>query len=74
MKRIFMQPWLEANERKRTYDTDIWYVNLANKLLPVVEKSPPLSSSEGDTTCANRSRSQPLYAGLCGTDWRLDDF
>lgn len=40
MKRIFMQPWLEANERKRTYDTDIWYVNLANKLLPVVEKSP----------------------------------
>ena len=34
-----MQPWLEANGRKRTCDTDAWYVSLANQLLPVIEKS-----------------------------------
>ena len=35
-----MQSWLEVNGRKHANDTDVWYVRLANELLPLVEKSP----------------------------------
>ena len=39
MKKIFMNSWLKANNRKRTNETDNWYVRLANELSPTIETS-----------------------------------
>lgn len=42
MKRlkIYMQSWLDAHDRVKVADTDKWYLDLANDLLPLVAESP----------------------------------
>lgn len=39
-KKIYMNRWLEANERQQTQPADGWYVDFANRLLPLIAASP----------------------------------
>ena len=38
MKKLYMQQWLDANGRRRTTPDDGWYLDLSNRLLPLVEE------------------------------------
>lgn len=38
-EKIFMQAWLDAHGRAKVEDTDQWYLDLANELLPLLEES-----------------------------------
>ena len=38
-KKIYMQLWLDFHGRTRVVESDQWYLDLANRLLPVVSKS-----------------------------------
>ena len=39
LQKIYRQQWMEAHPRMQSADTDQWYVDFANRLLPVFEKS-----------------------------------
>lgn len=38
-EKIYMQAWLDAHDRVRVEDTDKWYLEFANGLLPLLEES-----------------------------------
>lgn len=38
-KKIYMQAWLDAHGRVKVVDTDGWYLDFANQLLPLVAES-----------------------------------
>lgn len=39
-KKIYMNDWLTANARNQTQPADKWYVDFANRLLPLIDSSP----------------------------------
>lgn len=39
-EKIYMQSWLSVNERNKQTATDSWYLNFANRLFPLIDKSP----------------------------------
>ena len=38
-QKIYMQAWLDAHGRVKVVDTDGWYLDFANQLLPLVAES-----------------------------------
>ena len=43
-QKIYMKAWLDAHGRAKAVDTDEWYLDFANQLLPLVAEdavSPP---------------------------------
>ena len=39
LQKIYRQLWMEVHPRPQSADTDQWYVDFANRLLPLFEKS-----------------------------------
>ena len=39
LQKIYRQLWMEVHPRLQSADTDQWYVDFANRLLPLFEKS-----------------------------------
>ena len=38
-QKIYMQAWLDAHGRAKVVNTDKWYLDFANQLLPLVAES-----------------------------------
>ena len=55
LQKIYRQQWMEAHPRMQSADTDQWYVDFANRLLPVFEKS----ELTGQMIHKNRLRMNP---------------
>lgn len=48
-KKIYMKAWLDAHGRLRVVDTDQWYLDFANSLLPVVAESSIYKEETGES-------------------------
>lgn len=57
---IQMKQWLGANERERVCSADMWYINFANKVFPIVKQS-PLFMDDDDYTQRDATISLALY-------------
>lgn len=66
-----MKQWLGANERDRVLPTDMWYLNFATRLLPIVKES-GLFSTERELTDAAVSLSLYLQDAIAQTGgWKF---
>lgn len=55
-----MKHWLEVNGRSKQVSTDLWYLDFANRLLPLINRS-PLYEKRGETDRANAALHFALY-------------
>lgn len=73
-QKIYMRPWTEIHGRAKVMDTDEWYLNLANELLPLVVKSPLYEGGEDRAEDQRRvALTCALYLEDCVADagnWR----
>lgn len=46
--KIFMQSWLQCHPRTKPTSTDVWYLDCANKLLPLIDSSRLYEKSKTD--------------------------
>ncbi len=60
MTAIKMKEWLGANERSRVLPTDKWYLDFANKLLPLVKQS-AMFENDDDRSQKDAANSISLY-------------
>lgn len=71
-QKIYMKTWLDFHGRVKVLETDRWYLDLANRLLPIIEKS-YMYQSEGAITQQRVAISMALYLEDCvadGGNWR----
>lgn len=60
MPTIKMKSWLGASERSRVVPNDKWYLDFANRILPIVKQS-PLFANEDDRTQVDAAISLTMY-------------
>lgn len=72
-KKIYMQAWLDAHGRVKVVDTDGWYLDFANQLLPLVAESYIYAGKEMEEDQKRVALTCALYLEDCvadGGNWR----
>ena len=69
-QKIYMQAWLDAHGRAKVVNTDKWYLDFANQLLPLVAESYIYGGKDdGRRPEASGSDVCPIFGRLCSR-WR----
>ena len=72
-QKIYMKAWLDAHGRAKAVDTDEWYLDFANQLLPLVADSFIYGGREWEEDQKRVALTCALYLEDCvadGGNWR----
>ena len=72
-QKIYMQAWLDAHGRAKVVNTDKWYLDFANQLLPLVAESYIYGGKEMEEDQKQVALTCALYLEDCvadGGNWR----
>ncbi|MSE91184.1 DUF3843 family protein, partial [Escherichia coli] len=72
-QKIYMQAWLDAHGRAKVVNTDKWYLDFANQLLPLVAESYIYGGKDMEEDQKQVALTCALYLEDCvanGGNWR----